>query len=473
MNSVIYSLFISLALRMTVITAFVMLIKIVFRQKLSAAAHCGIWLIPVIQSLFCLGNVSIPAKTSIYNMEAATHVQQLVTETTAGTAGVDIRNVIALVYFIGVVAALIWYVSIFFIHRHRVIKAEDVTDNMTRKILDDVKCRLELNAQIRLKRGDYAHTLLDMVVLPEGYSTEEQYQILLHELCHYKHKDNTKLWLAVLVICLNWFNPFVWCAFKRFRSDIEMYCDDSVLKLTPSRKEYAKVLVKTASDHIRFVPGASSAANGTHEVARRVKRIIGWKKKKPVWLVIALFACVTASCMCLTDAVTNAVENTVEVTATPEPVEVVPAIVNAIKATAEPTEAPQDREERDEPEPRREAVTEAPKAEPAPAVQPVREPEPARVNEPVATEPAAPVPEMHTPKTAAPIPEELGEPDDISANGSKATYTLEDGRTAVLHYENGELETGYIISDEIEQDDNAAESEAAEPVPEPEEHTEE
>lgn len=424
MNAAVYSLFISLALRMTVVTVFVVLIKSVLREKLSAAAHCAIWVILLAQTVFCLGNISIPAKTSIYNVVPASNVVHAEAVPAAAAASQpDVRNIIALVYAIGIVIFAIWYIGIFLIHRIRVHKSETIADSETLAILSDVKHRLGIMNNIILKRGDYAHTLMNTVVLPDGYKEEEQQQILLHELCHYKHKDNIKLWASVAVICLNWFNPVIWLSFRRFRRDIEMYCDDSVLKLTENRKEYARVLVKTASEHIRFVPGVVGAANGTNEVAARVRRIAAWKQKKPVWLIVAMMASLCVSCLCLTDAVSIAVETTaVEITATQEP---------AAVAAAEPT-----------------VITPTPAATAPIHTNPPTAPPKKQQQTTAVSNPATVIPVQEATEEPVTVTERTEEKDNnptVSANGSKETYSREDGKTVVLQYDGDNLQTGYII----------------------------
>ncbi len=475
MNSVVYSLFISLALRVTVITAFVMLIKIIFRHKLSASAHCAIWCIPVVQIIFCMGNVSIPAKTSIYNVVSDVAASAGTIAAQPDAAHVDIRNIIALIYCLGASALAVWYLSVFLIHRYKTSKLGIVSDKTSVKILSELRTMLGIRDEITLRRGDFAQTVRKTVIIPDGYSPEEQRQIMLHELCHYKNKDNLKLLVGAAAVCLNWFNPIVWIAFRKFRSDIEMCCDDNVMKLTESKKGYAMVLVKSASDHARFIPGATGVSDSKNEIARRVKRIASWKKKKPVWLVAAVCACVTVSCLCLTDAVSNAVENTVDVTSTPEPVEVVPAIIDTVTSQGEqePVSEPEAAERASE-QPAYEASVNMPE-------QNSREAETAANTVPEQstadtgyTEQAQTVPEYtendveasyavpteaaeaeavteSAAEAEAEAPSEdiyssLGEPESVSANGNKETYSLGDGRTAVLHYDDGELETGYIIN---------------------------
>ena len=104
MNGILYSMFISLLLRMSVITVFILAIKAVFRYKLSAKMHSLIWLILCVQLIFCLGNVRIETDISMYNyigseaQDAALETIQTM-QTSPANHGFDIRNLIAYTWF--------------------------------------------------------------------------------------------------------------------------------------------------------------------------------------------------------------------------------------------------------------------------------------------------------------------------------------------------------------------------------------
>lgn len=460
MNSIIYSLFISLAIRMTVVTAFVFIIKLLFRHKLSAKMHCLMWSVLLVQTVFCVGNVSIPSKTSIYNFVPQTPVITQ-SEPIYDMTVFDVKNVVALIYVIGVIVMAIWNICVFLVYRRKAFRLEKINDPATLEVLEDAKKRLGVSDNILLRLGEYAQTVSNIVILPNGYNHNEEHQILLHELCHYKNKDNIKLWLAISVVCLNWFNPFIWAAFFRYRSDIEMYCDENVMKVTESRKEYAKVLLKTASERSKFIPGAAGVSNGKHEVSRRVKVIVAWKKKRRVWFVAAIMACTGIGCMCLTDAVSVAVETNVEIAATPKPVDNIaeqfvtsstPTPPELSTPSPHPTQYITKERKTDEYVEQSEYYNQN--------TQPVAEIEydsheeySQVVNEEVGTQSPTYVPEVKedTEQSENVEYQELGELESVSANGSKETYSLDDGRTAVLHYDGDTLETGYIISEDVEQ----------------------
>ena len=176
------------------------------------------------QVVFCIGNVSIPTKASIYNVvgEVAVSAGAAVAPQ---AAHIDVKNIIALVYCIGIVVLALWYLTVFVVHRVRMSRLERITDEVTLGILRELISELSIRENITLRRGKTAQTLGRTVILPDGYTPDEQRQILLHELCHYRNRDNAKLVNAAAMMCLNWFNPFMWFSFRRFRADVEMYCD--------------------------------------------------------------------------------------------------------------------------------------------------------------------------------------------------------------------------------------------------------
>lgn len=91
------------------------------------------------------------------------------------------------------------------------------------------------------------------IILPADfnsrYSDEQQQLIIEHELTHYRHKDNVWNLFALMIIALFWFNPIVWIAYKAFRQQQELACDQDVLKEKSlnQRKAYAYALLNTCS----------------------------------------------------------------------------------------------------------------------------------------------------------------------------------------------------------------------------------
>ena len=107
-------------------------------------------------------------------------------------------------------------------------------------ILRNCKNQLNINKRIQIVVYDKisSPSLVGMmnlkIVLPRNLinlSEEELRHIFLHELCHYKNKDNYMDNLIGLLQCIHWFNPLIHYYFKKMRNDMEICCDERVLNL--------------------------------------------------------------------------------------------------------------------------------------------------------------------------------------------------------------------------------------------------
>ena len=135
------------------------------------------------------------------------------------------------------------------------------------------------------------------IYLPAGLRPEERGYILLHEQLHIRHGDpvvKTLFWLAV---CIHWFNPLVWLAFFLCGRDMELRCDEAVLKQLGSQvqSDYAQSLLDLAMGR-RFAP--APLAFGEGDTGKRVRFVLGWKRSR-AWMA-AFGAVFCASVLLLT-----------------------------------------------------------------------------------------------------------------------------------------------------------------------------
>ncbi|MEG2420002.1 MAG: M56 family metallopeptidase, partial [Oscillospiraceae bacterium] len=87
-----------------------------------------------------------------------------------------------------------------------------------------------------------------IIVLPKTLDlTDEQslFAILSHELSHIKRFDTGIKMLLALVVCIHWFNPLVWVMYFLANRDMELACDDLVIRRMDSRQKaaYAQMLL--------------------------------------------------------------------------------------------------------------------------------------------------------------------------------------------------------------------------------------
>lgn len=149
------------------------------------------------------------------------------------------------------------------------------------------------------------------IYLPEGLTEQETAYILLHERTHIRRLDYVVKAIAYLALCLHWFNPLVWAAFICIGKDMEMCCDEAVLRKMGSgaKEEYSTILLSLAAGKHLFP--AAFLAFGEGEVKGRVKNILSFKKlsvKMTIfWCVVVVLVCVMLGLNPITsDAISDA-----------------------------------------------------------------------------------------------------------------------------------------------------------------------
>lgn len=116
------------------------------------------------------------------------------------------------------------------------------------------------------------------IYLPEKMAAEEEQYILLHEQIHIQRGDAAFRLLAYLALWLHWFNPLVWGAFALSGRDMEMSCDEAVIRRMGSgvKKEYSASLLNAASGK-QIVKGIPLAF-GESDTGSRIKNVLRYQK---------------------------------------------------------------------------------------------------------------------------------------------------------------------------------------------------
>lgn len=87
------------------------------------------------------------------------------------------------------------------------------------------------------------------IYLPSAMEEREQSYIILHEQHHIRRLDHIVKALAFVALCIHWFNPLVWVAFILSGKDMEMSCDEAVVRKlgTQIRADYTASLLSLAT----------------------------------------------------------------------------------------------------------------------------------------------------------------------------------------------------------------------------------
>lgn len=123
------------------------------------------------------------------------------------------------------------------------------------------------------------------IVLPESYNVDAVELTVLHEREHIRHLDNLWRLLAFAVTALHWFNPFCWLFLKHFLSDLELSCDERVLKRIGEdrAREYARALLESKHGVTLF-----ASSFGGARIRTRIENILSFKKM--TWVSATVFS---------------------------------------------------------------------------------------------------------------------------------------------------------------------------------------
>ena len=126
------------------------------------------------------------------------------------------------------------------------------------------------------------------IYLPAGLSGEEREFVLAHERVHAARKDYLVKILAWLARCIHWFNPLAWLAFALMENDMEMSCDEAVVRRMGMevKQDYSRALLTLSSETTKI--GSYPPAFGEGRVKDRVRNILSYRKR--ALMTVALLA---------------------------------------------------------------------------------------------------------------------------------------------------------------------------------------
>ncbi len=137
------------------------------------------------------------------------------------------------------------------------------------------------------------------IYLPVGLAQEDKAYVLLHEQAHLRRRDHLTKPLGWLALCLHWFNPVLWVAYRLFCRDVEAACDQSVVKDFDKTDTagYAAALLHLGRKP--SLPQAVPLAFGEENAKGRIQGVLNYKNPRLWVAVVAIVVCVVTGVLIL------------------------------------------------------------------------------------------------------------------------------------------------------------------------------
>lgn len=193
----------------------------------------------------------------------------------------------ALIWIIGIVTMLLYTAISYLVLRRKVATAVLLRDNIFQS--ENVDSPFVLGI------------VKPKIYLPFRIAGQNMEHVIAHENSHIRRKDHWWKPFGFLLLTLHWFNPLLWIGYVLLCRDIELACDEKVIKELDSehRADYTAALVSCSVS--RRSIAACPLAFGEVGVKERVKSVMHYKKPA-FWLVIAaITACIVVAVCFLTD----------------------------------------------------------------------------------------------------------------------------------------------------------------------------
>ena len=139
------------------------------------------------------------------------------------------------------------------------------------------------------------------IYLPFKMNGQYLEHVVAHEQAHICRKDHWWKPLGFLLLMIHWFNPLMWLAYVLLCRDIELACDEKVIKElgNEQRGDYTQALVACSVN--RRMIAACPLTFGEVGVKERVKSVMNYKKPALWVIIIAVIVCVGVAVCFLTN----------------------------------------------------------------------------------------------------------------------------------------------------------------------------
>lgn len=145
------------------------------------------------------------------------------------------------------------------------------------------------------------------IYLPLSMDRDTLAHVVAHEQAHVKRRDHWWKALGFLLLCIHWFNPLAWVAYAVFCRDVELACDEAVVKHLDrqARADYSQALLLCSVGRACWTAGP--LCFGEVGVKQRVKAVLRYQRPTLVAVAASLLVCVLVGAAFLTNPLASRV----------------------------------------------------------------------------------------------------------------------------------------------------------------------
>ena len=206
--------------------------------------------------------------------------------------GLNVMRIMSVIWVIGVILMLLYTLISYFKISNRVKESVVLRDNI--RLCDRIDTPFILGI------------IAPKIYLPSNINNSDTEYVIAHEKAHIKRCDHLWKPLGFILLAVYWFNPLIWLAYALLCRDIELACDQKVIKELGEdiKKPYSEALINCSVSQKAI--SACPLAFGETGVKTRIKSILNYKKPM-FWVVLLAIAVLFAAAVCF---LTNPPEKT-------------------------------------------------------------------------------------------------------------------------------------------------------------------
>lgn len=289
---------INLSIYASILVAVVLLLRLVSRRS-PKWVICLIWalvgirlVVPFsIQSSFSLLPQSEPvSSTALFKTVSLSQAQEGIVSSGAASVTEASRSGISSVFHI---LSYIWLFGVILMLLYGVISYIVLRKTLRTATLYDDGIRQSEKVDSPFVLGFLRPT----IYIPYTLFGKDLEYVLSHEKTHIRRKDHLWKPAGFLLLSVYWFNPAIWLAYAALSKDIELACDESVIRSLDKdeRKNYSRALLNLSIRQKLIT--ACPVAFGKTAVRNRVDHVMNYKKPA-LWSVVIMIACCVAVGIC-------------------------------------------------------------------------------------------------------------------------------------------------------------------------------